>query len=498
MTLTADGKEVEYIPYEEGSDREINRANEAKRKEEEEILERQRIEQKKFEEIKAKMESAVNITQANNDILKIRSINQIMGETDMEVISEQNFGKTLHENADRNTMQDEEDINHDVHVGEDYENEDHEVGEYECIPDCAESIKPYLGQRFQTLDEGVRYYKEYAAFVRASTMKKNRYGDVEVKYLLCSREGYTVAKAQSSSTVVEGNRANINTRRQARSFLKINRNLEVGHQAFIVACEKANIGTSKAFDLYNVLGGGLDSVGAACVDFRNCRRDVLAQLHGADAQSIIEKYTQKKALFDSYTFDYDVDDEQQLCRVFWCDPIAKQNYLKFGEMVSFDATYRTNREEVEDITVYTIKEGQAKSFKVSYSRERGEIQCSCGKFKRVGILCQHVLVVLKDDDAEMISPKYVVQRWTKNGNAKETEANTKYNDENKLVGKVWIEFNNYMALSKGNIKDLQGILNFMQGKKGKMMKRKGMIEAKRKSSDLVETFYGTQTSNTIK
>nr|GMD86898.1 protein FAR1-RELATED SEQUENCE 5-like [Ipomoea batatas] len=157
----------------------------------------------------------------------------------------------------------------------------------------------------------------------------------------------------------------------------------------------------------------------------------------------------------------------------------------------------TWREEAEDITVYTIKEGQAKSFKVSYSRERGEIQCSCGKFKRVGILCRHVFVVLKDDDAEMISPKYVVQRWTKNGNAKETEANTEYNDENKLVGKVWNEFNNYMALSKGNIKDLQGILNFMQGKKGEMMKRKGMIEAKRKSSDLVETFYGTQTSTSI-
>nr|GMD34481.1 vinorine synthase-like [Ipomoea batatas] len=111
---------------------------------------------------------------------------------------------------------DEEDINRDARVGEDCENEDQEIGEYECIHDCAESIKPYMGQRFQTLDEGVRYYKEYAAFVgfdvRASTIKKNRYGDVEVKYLLCSREGYTVTKAQRSSTAGEGNEANINTR----------------------------------------------------------------------------------------------------------------------------------------------------------------------------------------------------------------------------------------------------------------------------------------------
>jgi len=35
---------------------------------------------------------------------------------------------------------DEEDMNGDARVGEECENEEHEVGEYECIPDCAESI----------------------------------------------------------------------------------------------------------------------------------------------------------------------------------------------------------------------------------------------------------------------------------------------------------------------------------------------------------------------
>ncbi|XP_031096914.1 protein FAR1-RELATED SEQUENCE 5-like [Ipomoea triloba] len=301
----------------------------------------------------------------------------------MEVILEQIFGETSPENAESPSMQDDENINGDARIGEQSDNE--ENGAYECIPDCDESIKPLLGQQFSTLDEGVGYYKEYAAFVgfdvSSSTVKKNRYGDVEVKYLLCSREGYTVTKEQRSTTTGEANGANINTRRrvsnrvgcmarcalkrlkdghyainvliethkhrlcdkEAKKFLKINRNLGIGHQAFIAACEKANIGTSKAFELYSVLGDGVDSVCATCIDFRNCRRDVQAQVHDADAQSIIEKYTKKKALFATYTFDYDVDDEQKLCRVFWCDPIAKQNYLQFGEMVSFDATYRTNR-----------------------------------------------------------------------------------------------------------------------------------------------------------
>nr|GLL41743.1 increased DNA methylation 1-like isoform X2 [Ipomoea trifida] len=39
--------------------------------------------------------------------------------------------------------------------------------------------------------------------VWGSIMKRNRYGDVEVKYLLCSREGYTVTKAQRYVPLLE-------------------------------------------------------------------------------------------------------------------------------------------------------------------------------------------------------------------------------------------------------------------------------------------------------
>lgn len=39
----------------------------------------------------------------------------------------------------------------------------------------------------------------------------------------------------------------------ARSFLKINRNLGIDHQAFVAIYAKANIETSKAFELYKEL-----------------------------------------------------------------------------------------------------------------------------------------------------------------------------------------------------------------------------------------------------
>nr|GMD52477.1 protein FAR1-RELATED SEQUENCE 5-like [Ipomoea batatas] len=120
-------------------------------------------------------------------------------------------------------------------------------------------------------------------------------------------------------------------------------NDDVGDQEFISACAKANIGTSKEFELYAELTGGFDKVGATCVDFRNCKRDVNAYLHEADAQAVVDKYRKKQLLFPTYTFEYETDDEQQLRGLFWTDPIAKENYQRFGDMVSFDATYSTNR-----------------------------------------------------------------------------------------------------------------------------------------------------------
>lgn len=171
---------------------------------------------------------------------------------------------------------DEHDINVKAWGFKGCEVEECEEEDDECIPGCEETIKPYIGQLFDSLDEGVRFYKEYAAMVgvdvRCSTMRRTRDGDVGVKYLLYSREGYIVNKNEVSKSTSEETRANIKTRQRvsnrvgctsrcvlrhqkagyyavtvfkeihnhrlcsqhARPFLKINRNMEIGHQAFII------------------------------------------------------------------------------------------------------------------------------------------------------------------------------------------------------------------------------------------------------------------------
>ncbi|KAK9755273.1 hypothetical protein RND81_01G014300 [Saponaria officinalis] len=44
-----------------------------------------------------------------------------------------------------------------------------------------------------------------------------------------------------------------------------------------------------------------------------------------------------------FYYAYEVDEGQCLCRVFWVDAEARRNYSLFGEAVTFDPTYSTNR-----------------------------------------------------------------------------------------------------------------------------------------------------------
>ncbi|XP_019173726.1 PREDICTED: protein FAR1-RELATED SEQUENCE 5-like [Ipomoea nil] len=99
----------------------------------------------------------------------------------------------------------------------------------------------------------------------------------------------------------------------ARQFLKGNRNISSVHQKFILDCAKANIGASKSHDLYSQIVGDYSEVGAT-----------------------------KQEMCPAFAFDYEVDEDEQMSRLFWADPMSKKNFAAFRDVVSFDATYSTN------------------------------------------------------------------------------------------------------------------------------------------------------------
>lgn len=62
------------------------------------------------------------------------------------------------------------------------------------VPECDESLKPIVGMKFISQEDGIKFYKEYASAsgfdVRLGTTKKSSDSKCVIwKYVLCNREG---------------------------------------------------------------------------------------------------------------------------------------------------------------------------------------------------------------------------------------------------------------------------------------------------------------------
>ncbi|KAH6835291.1 hypothetical protein C2S53_014997 [Perilla frutescens var. hirtella] len=112
---------------------------------------------------------------------------------------------------------------------------------------------------------------------------------------------------------------------------------------FILNCARVNIRHVTTFRLVKEVVGGYSNIGCAAVDFKNFSRDLKAYAVGVDAQMMLDKMSKRHELCSAFTFDYEVNKDDQLRCVFWVDPISRRNFSLFGDVVSFDATYRTNR-----------------------------------------------------------------------------------------------------------------------------------------------------------
>ncbi|XP_035834305.1 protein FAR1-RELATED SEQUENCE 5-like [Helianthus annuus] len=98
----------------------------------------------------------------------------------------------------------------------------------------------------------------------------------------------------------------------------------------------------------------LSSTGRANVDFEESRPiGDHAQLSAYQRVSIEDVLNPRPAnpnpiasssvYLADYSFKYSVDDDKRLTGLFWADGLCKLNYMEFGDVISFDATFKTNR-----------------------------------------------------------------------------------------------------------------------------------------------------------
>jgi len=249
------------------------------------------------------------------------------------------------------------------------------------VPNCDDKSKPKVGQLFDTLLEGKQFYENYAHSVgfsvRASSQTTDKSGTIRWKYFVCSKEGYlpdkkkdkeqseVTVKTRRRSLTREGCNANVvfkwveggkyelarfhesHTHALAspskRPFLRSARKVNPVHKSLLHAYSRANIGPSKTFHLLKEQVGGYENVGCTQRDLQNYKRDLQTLLKDFDANVFIDNFRRKQEVNPSFFYAYELDEEGRLRYVFWADGICRKNYSLFGDVVSFDTTYRTNK-----------------------------------------------------------------------------------------------------------------------------------------------------------
>ncbi|XP_023771134.1 protein FAR1-RELATED SEQUENCE 5-like [Lactuca sativa] len=216
-------------------------------------------------------------------------------------------------------------------------------GKQYWIPKAPDEVKPKLKGHYRSYEDITDMYYKYALAasfdVRKTTNGKNGHGIIRLRYLVCNRQGLP-------------NTGHVDTLNPNRSKIKRKTDSRrTGCNACIrfrmikgssTCLSNQNVCATQAHRLFTAINGGYNIIGGTVDDFKILMRDLNCFIGGTDAQMLVDKMTNRTKNVPNFSFDFRVENKQ-LNAMFWADETSKINYKEFGDVVSFDATFRTNR-----------------------------------------------------------------------------------------------------------------------------------------------------------
>ncbi|XP_074288937.1 protein FAR1-RELATED SEQUENCE 5-like [Silene latifolia] len=130
-----------------------------------------------------------------------------------------------------------------------------------------------------------------------------------------------------------------------REFEKLVENISILNEyqkQLIIHNLRLNVGASLTYNLCKKQAEGFENVGASLMQFKNFQRNVKCLLNDKDGQMFISHL---KTLRETkgLVFAYETDADNSLTRIVWTNADSIRCYALFGDEISFDPTYGTNK-----------------------------------------------------------------------------------------------------------------------------------------------------------
>ncbi|KAB1209865.1 Protein FAR1-RELATED SEQUENCE 5 [Morella rubra] len=240
-------------------------------------------------------------------------------------------------------------------------------------------LEPYEGMEFESEEAAKAFYNSYARRVGFSTRvsssrRSRRDGAIIQRQFVCAKEGFRNLNEKRTKdreikrprTITRvGCKASLSVKMQDSGkwvvsgfvrehnhelvppdqvhCLRSHRQISGPAKTLIDTLQAAGMGPRRIMSALVKEYGGISKVGFTEVDCRNYMRNNRQRSLEGDIQLVLDYLRQMHAENPNFFFAVQGDEDQSMSNVFWADPKARLNYTYFGDTVTFDTTYRSNR-----------------------------------------------------------------------------------------------------------------------------------------------------------
>ncbi|XP_024028868.1 protein FAR-RED IMPAIRED RESPONSE 1-like [Morus notabilis] len=240
--------------------------------------------------------------------------------------------------------------------------------------DCHDEVikAPETGMVFDSLDSLYEYYRQYGRQegfgVKKKTSRPSPCGKLKFMSLSCNRAGKSMShkqnyltpnpltriecKARVNATMFEDGKCKINS-----VALNHNHELSPSKSQFYSCNREKVIGVRRKLNDETVIGarnthqslevGGCDDVKLLendCVSYSE--KGSWLQFRAGDAKAIQDYFVRMQIKNSNFFYMVDMDDDARINNVFWADARSRAMYEEFGDAVTFDTTYLSNKYEL--------------------------------------------------------------------------------------------------------------------------------------------------------
>ncbi|KAK7368403.1 hypothetical protein VNO80_10428 [Phaseolus coccineus] len=242
----------------------------------------------------------------------------------------------------------------------------------DTIADIVDSSVPAVGMSFDSAEAVRTFYREYGIKMgfgtRIRSSKKGKDNEIRYFMLVCSREGKYISplpsEVETLPTLTNECQARISVAKKDSKWyimsviyehshdlsptksrlFRGNRKISLSAKRTLDLNDDAGVRVNKTYRSLVSAAGGYENMSFVERDVRNYvsqHRRALGK--DRDGRTLLAHFSRMRELNRDFFFEIDINDENHIRNVFWADARSRAACEHFGDVVSFDTTYLTNK-----------------------------------------------------------------------------------------------------------------------------------------------------------